>query len=381
MTHFVVEPCRPDRVDWNCLGGSAAYDCFMPRNPEDPTAERPVSMGDIAEALGVSMMTVSLALRDKPRVSDKTKERVLAKAEELGYKRDPEVSRLMAYIRKRRTSTLQANLGFLHAEPEPFGKGTGLYLRTLYEGARQRAESMNYALEILWTAAKGMTPRRMTNIMEARGIQGVIIAPPRSSPDHPKGYRLEMDFSKVSGVNIAYGILEPRFSRVATNHYQGTRLALDRMHERGYRRIGLVFEQLASMRIRDLALAAFSAWQYARFGKIRIEPLLVKNSLSEEIGPWLKKVKPDAVFIQNPLIEENLRALGLRVPDDIGVAYLNADFQGSNVAGIVQNASAAGSIAIDHIISQIMARNVGVPDDNVTILVKGIWRDGDTLRA
>lgn len=355
----------------------------MPQNEQQDSSasQRPVSIADIAQALGVSMMTVSLALRDKPRISKAMKERVLTKAEELGYQRDPEVSRLMAYIRKRRTSRLQANLGILHSEPAPFGKKTGLYLRTLYEGARKRAESMNYAMEIIWISEKGMTPRRVEDIIKARGIQGVIIAPPRPSPEHPDGFRFDMDFSGICGVNIAYSVLEPRFSRVATNHYQGTRLALDRMHQRGYRRIGLIFEHLASRRIRDLALAAFSAWQYNRFGKIVVEPLLLQETRSEKIEPWLKKTRADAVFIQNPWIEEHLRSLGMRIPEDIGVAYLNADFQSSHVAGIVQNASATGSIAVDHLISQIMARNVGVPKDNVTILVKGIWRDGNTLKG
>lgn len=355
----------------------------MPLNdaPVASVSSKPVSIADIAEALGVSMMTVSLALRDKPRVSQAMKERVLAKAREMGYQRDPEVSRLMAYIRKRRTSRLQANLGILHSEPIPFGKKTGLYLRTLYEGARKRAESMNYAMETIWISEKGMTPQRVEGIIEARGIQGVIIAPPRPSPEHPEGFRLKIDFSGICGVNIAYSVLEPRFSRVATNHYQSTWLALDRLHEKGYRRVGLVMEELASMRIRNLALAASSAWQYTHFGKIRVPPLLLHSPTVGEIEPWVKKTRVDAVFIQNPHIEENLREMGFCIPKDIGVAYLNADYQSGHVAGIVQNASATGSIAVDHLVSQIMARNVGVPKDNVTILVKGLWRDGNTLRS
>jgi LacI family transcriptional regulator len=45
-----------------------------------------VNMKDIARELGVSMVTVSKALRNHPDISTKTRERVEAKAEELGYR-------------------------------------------------------------------------------------------------------------------------------------------------------------------------------------------------------------------------------------------------------------------------------------------------------
>jgi LacI family transcriptional regulator len=45
-----------------------------------------VNMKDIARELGVSMVTVSKALRNHPDISTKTRERVDAKADELGYR-------------------------------------------------------------------------------------------------------------------------------------------------------------------------------------------------------------------------------------------------------------------------------------------------------
>ena len=40
---------------------------------------------DVAEVLGVSQATVSLVLNNKPGISDETRQRVMKKAEELGY--------------------------------------------------------------------------------------------------------------------------------------------------------------------------------------------------------------------------------------------------------------------------------------------------------
>ena len=46
-----------------------------------------VSAKNIAKELGLSQSTVSLALRNLPGISDETREKVLRKAVEMGYKK------------------------------------------------------------------------------------------------------------------------------------------------------------------------------------------------------------------------------------------------------------------------------------------------------
>src|ERR1017187_2997717 len=46
----------------------------------------PVILKDIARALNVSVITVSKVMRDQPDVAAETRKRVLAKAQELGYR-------------------------------------------------------------------------------------------------------------------------------------------------------------------------------------------------------------------------------------------------------------------------------------------------------
>ena len=45
-----------------------------------------ITIDDIASELGISVSTVSRALNNHPRISDATKQKVLKKAKELGYK-------------------------------------------------------------------------------------------------------------------------------------------------------------------------------------------------------------------------------------------------------------------------------------------------------
>ncbi|WP_111706823.1 LacI family DNA-binding transcriptional regulator [Lutibacter citreus] len=61
-----------------------------------------ITIHDISKNLGIDSSTVSRALNDSPRVSKKTKEKILKKAEELGYQRNSLASKL----RTNRTNTI-----------------------------------------------------------------------------------------------------------------------------------------------------------------------------------------------------------------------------------------------------------------------------------
>lgn len=340
--------------------------------------KRPVNLADIAAEVGVSMMTVSLALRDHPRISAKTKAKVLAKASEMGYVRDPELSRLMAYIRNRRPKNLQANLGFLHCLPRNFNMDSGHYMWSLYEAAKQQAADMGYSLNTLWLTQKGMTEKRMSQIIEARNIQGIIVAPVPSDLHFQPGER--MNANLVAGVTIGYSVTNPRYSRVTFNHYQAIHLAMNRLVELGYLRIGLAIDVIASTRVRDLWLAGFAAWQSTHPQYAPVKPLIIERDWESAMRGWIKDHQPDVILTQSEQTHRTLTRLGYKVPEDLGIAYLNANFHNEQVAGIVQNTALEGQLAIEFLVSQILSRRIGVPESNVTMMVKGSWRLGNTLR-
>ncbi|WP_373943034.1 LacI family DNA-binding transcriptional regulator [Polaribacter sejongensis] len=61
-----------------------------------------VTIHDIAAILGIDSSTVSRALNNSPRVAEKTKNKILEKANELGYQRN----HLASNLRKNKTYTL-----------------------------------------------------------------------------------------------------------------------------------------------------------------------------------------------------------------------------------------------------------------------------------
>ena len=65
-------------------------------------SENKVTVRDIARECGVSATTVSLALRNHPRISKKTKEKVQAAARRMNYTGNPLVSALMTRLGQAR---------------------------------------------------------------------------------------------------------------------------------------------------------------------------------------------------------------------------------------------------------------------------------------
>src|SRR4051794_30241649 len=85
--------------------------------PETPSSKGRVGLRQIAEAAGVCLMTVSLALRDSPKISASTRERIHGLARALGYRPDPELSRLMKHLRTSRTARGRTGLALVDLYP------------------------------------------------------------------------------------------------------------------------------------------------------------------------------------------------------------------------------------------------------------------------
>lgn len=82
----------------------------------------------------------------------------------------------------------------------------------------------------------GLTHTRMSKILQARGITGVIIASHRRGSD----VDLHFDWSSFSAVKIEYFPHQPELHQVNNDRCAIMRLAMQRAGDHGYRRIGAV---------------------------------------------------------------------------------------------------------------------------------------------
>src|SRR3954471_12877773 len=115
-------------------------------------------MRTIASLVGLSPATVSMALKNHPRIPEATRRRVRAAARRVGYKPNAKVAELMGTIRSSRHQTVESCFGVisLYDEEKPWLKS--LHLGRMFEGMRRRANALGYRLEPFWLRAPNVTP-------------------------------------------------------------------------------------------------------------------------------------------------------------------------------------------------------------------------------
>ena len=123
-----------------------------------------VSLKAVAEAAGVSAMTVSRVFRHSPKVSTATRDRVLEAAAQLGYRPDPLVAQLMERIRMHRQHGERATLALLY---EHVSEPIGIHHYVTLESVRARAEPHGYRVDAIRVGKGGLSPKRVQQVLEA----------------------------------------------------------------------------------------------------------------------------------------------------------------------------------------------------------------------
>ena len=102
------------------------------------------SMQSIAKRAGVSCQTVSLALRNHPKISVETRTRIQKLADQLGYCPDPFVSSLMARIQSGKPVKQLGTLAFINSfTPSDNRRHSSIYTE-FFEGAAERSRQCGY---------------------------------------------------------------------------------------------------------------------------------------------------------------------------------------------------------------------------------------------
>ena len=337
---------------------------------------RRTSIRDLAARLGVSHMTVSLALRNDPRITPATRRRVRAAARELGYQADAVVSALMARLRTLRDKPVQAPLGFLTAWPTRDGWRDAPNLRRFHLGARRRAEQLGYALEEFWLSEPGMTPGRMSRILRARGIRGLVV---QSLP--AAGGRLKLSWEHFACVAKGLTVVHPPLHRVVSSHYEDMRLLLDKLEQRRYRRIGLVLSEALSARVDRAWLAAFLLRQNEMPAGNRLPALITRTDDEEaHFREWFAEHRPEVLLFSDQPVPGWIERLGLRVPGEVGLVHLDWSSEQAPLAGLDSDPEAVGEAATDLLVGQLQANEFGVPKHEKIVAVRGHWVPGTSVR-
>jgi LacI family transcriptional regulator len=353
-------------------------------------SERRVTLSDIAKKAGVHVTTVSLAMRNHPRLPEATRLRIQAMAKQMGYTPDPLLRALVAYrggiIERRNIPTL----AYVTNWSTQWGWKKVTAHGEFFTGAQAKATELGYKLEHFWLREEGMSQQRLGQILYSRGINGLIIA----SHGREMGDALEFKWEKFSAVKIDYFPHQPALHNVTNNQCDIARLAMQKVIAAGYRRIGFVMHRGWDHSVDHLWTAGYLCEQQVLTARERIpvhlfpEPEPVERWLSEskaEVFPepaafaaWFEKYRPEVVISKASFVLPLFKAMGLRVPRDVAFVDVFLGDSAGAVAGVQQNHTTVGELAVEILAGQLQHNKYGVPKIPTTTYVEGTWHDGAT---
>ncbi|MES2477146.1 MAG: LacI family DNA-binding transcriptional regulator [Verrucomicrobiota bacterium] len=335
-----------------------------------------VSLRDIAKLVGVSHVTVSLALRDNPQVSAAMREKIKKVADEVGYRPDPMLSALSSYRRSKASASFRSVIGWLNAWKDPDQLRGYEEFDAYWNGAYQAAEKLGYRLEE-FRLGNGCSPARLHQILSARGIRGLLLPPHSKHPDWG-------DFPWDSYFVVKFGrsLHQPQTHLATADQVLNTVTAFEKMMELGYQRIGFVTNEPYLRVHGHLFEAGFVIAQHS-VEKSRQLPVLSLVGLNADqttkhLRAWVKKHKPDAIFSDIRQIRSLLDKAALNVPEDVALATTTLIDTGVD-SGIDQHPEEIGRVGMLLLNSIINDRAIGTPQIFRQVLVEGSWVAGSSM--
>ncbi len=333
---------------------------------------------DIARVLGVNQATISLALRGDHSISPAMQRRVRETAERLGYRPNAYVSSLMAHIRAGRKPSEEGVIALVvETRSEEEWHRMESY-RIFHAGVTERAAALGFRVECFFLGAPGMSAGILDRILEARGIQGVIFAPP---------YRgtipVSLRWERYACVGIGHGRGEQQFDRVANDHPRNVQLAFAELTRLGYQRIGVLMGGAASAGERGLKwFTGFLEAQHWLEPVRRIPNFAgdLEHGGQPAFKRWLREHRPDVLVTLTGLPKQTLEELKLRVPEEVALACLVRP-RGADYAGVDEKNEIIGATALELVASQIARNEYGLPVHPKLTLIDGRWVDGPSAPA
>lgn len=266
---------------------------------------------DVAQAAGVSLMTVSRVVNDKPGVGEETRQRIRQLIEEMGY-RPNEIARGLA---TRQTATVAIVVPDI----------TNPFFAQIACGAEAVAFEKGYHLFLLNTAENTDREVAALDSLQQKEIDGVLLCSPRLPIDD-----LETTISQFAAVTLFNRELQnplPNVAQININDALGAQLAVQHFVASGRRRLALIAGPVTSTS-GQRRIDGYRAG--LRAAGLIFEPQAMEHCQPVTEGGRMataqllaRRPKTDAILAFNDLVAVGVMQacedFGRRVPDDIAV--------------------------------------------------------------
>ncbi len=335
-----------------------------------------VTMKEVAEKAGVHQSSVSMALRNHPRIGKATRERIKKIAEEMGYRPDPGLSALAAYRSGLRPAEERGEIALigrrLHRTPT-MSTTTGAILM----GLHQQAERYGYKITPFDITDPSLSPKQVNRILNARNISGLIVM---RMDLHGLNFLRGIHWDNITAVGLGRWPPYPPVTRIEHDQYNTTQQILYRMLRRGYRRIGLIHHY---RNLKGISFHTEAAYLQILTRSKVAQPYPVFYLDQQPLAaltPWAKQHDLDAVIsMQEPKSLFTNKKIQQAFMKSLGFACLNLHNLDGTLAGMNQQLDRIGIRAVDVLVAQINRGERGFPETVSKVLIEGRWVEGSTL--
>lgn len=273
-----------------------------------------IRLKEVADEAGVSTGTASAALRGEAKVKASTRERVEAAAKKLNYKKHSAASVLSQL--QRRKSQKSVFMVWLTALPE-----IGVETKISLQLASSEATKLGVKFEHLNVHNLKELSQKFREI-EARGCDGIVLG----STLNPKDFNIPLD--RFSVIATHEGWFRKGVDVVRENQFRKTLSLLKRIHEAGYKRIGICMRELSPIHpdeeTRLAAASYFSNFILPKNERVPINRIpFGMADPDEKLANWVKKYTPDVVLGFNITEFNLLKKIGYHIPNDISFVSLH----------------------------------------------------------
>ena len=307
------------------------------------------SVRAIAKQLNLSPATVSRVLNSHPDVDDATRERVLARINEVGY---------VPRFGRRLTNVIA-----LAYPDEPVRNEYGSFEPALLSGIMRGLGEHHFDLKLLSIRRDKLPDESYTQFFMRKGIRGVVLRCFR----HNRAMITNIAAEKFPSIVIAERFEEPEVNFLRADSYPSSRRAVEHLIGLGHRRIGLAMHNVADSDHADRRRGYTDALAAAG---LTLDPSLVMElpsgfSAGEQVLDAMLGL-PDpvtAIFATNPMttlgIMRRAQERGILVPRDLSLVGVDDSDVRLHVwprlSAVTQDASALGLEAA-HWLTTMIAR-------------------------
>ena len=339
---------------------------------------KPPTIRSLAALAGVSKATVSLALRDNPRIRECERLRIQRLAAESGYTPNAVMAHLLTQLRAGKASTYQSTLGLIYATRTPEQLNELASFREWFTACRHRARQLGYGLDEFMLFEPGMDPRRLVRILDARSIRGLVVVGPFEQSLIPAEF--DPIWQRSATVIIGMRPVRPALSCAANDQFATAKNAVLVLRELGYQRPGLCISFEVDAHVEDRFQGGFGAAQRMLPKRDRLPVFAYRPTDRERFLRWVERYRPDAIVTLHHEIKAWLEESRRQIPRDIALAHLDRVPDLQEWAGTQQNHQSVGYAAIDMVIGQLHRNEIGIPPFQKCTFTNSTWVPGATVQ-